>query len=127
MENKRVLYTGVVLDEKSRQYLFERFSTLISGTNWKFIAHHMTINLGVAKKPEDLGKKVTLTAIGFGTSSKAIAVRVSGWETKNEIPHVTIAINTENGAKPYDSNLIKNWHEYNDPYTLTGVVTEVTE
>lgn len=52
---KRVLYSAVVLDEKSRTKLLERVGALIP-KNYEVIAHHMTIKLGELH-PEQ--KKIT--------------------------------------------------------------------
>ena len=40
-----VAYSAVVLDDKSRERLIERFKSAIPD-DWEIIAHHMTINLG---------------------------------------------------------------------------------
>ena len=61
----------------------------------------------------------------IGVSDDAIAVKVEGFFTYNEIPHITIAI-PKNG-KPSNSNLITNWMSIpNDrEIIVSGVVTEI--
>ena len=70
-------------------------------------------------------KEVTLTVKSLGVSDKAIAVSVDGYLSSNEIPHITLAVNTSEGGKPYDSNRIENWKGVKD-FTINGVVTEVS-
>ena len=59
-----------------------------------------------------------------GLDDKALAVKVSGYlgKTNNAYPHITIAINRAGGAKPKDSNAIKNWEEVDDGITLNGTI-----
>jgi len=90
---------------------------------WKVIAHHMTINMGELKDKTDLGKEVVLTVEEVGISDMAMAVKVSGYPSKNEIPHITIAINPD-GGKPVMSNKITNWQPIKN-FMIGGVVTEI--
>jgi hypothetical protein len=60
----------------------------------------------------------------MGMSMMAFAVKVEGYPSKNEIPHITIAINPD-GGKPVMSNNIKKWDKLNKPIRLTGIVTEI--
>jgi len=117
-----ILYTAVVLDNGSRNALLSRVEDEIP-TDWSIIAHHMTITFA---KPlpnkEDLGKDVTLTVTDLGISDMAMAVKVSGYPSNNENPHITIAINP-NGGKPVMSNNITNWVKVK-PFNIIGKVTE---
>ena len=54
----------------------------------------------------------------------AIAVRVEGYFSYNDIPHITLAINKKEGAKPMMSNQITNWVAV-DPIVVSGTVSEV--
>jgi hypothetical protein len=72
---------------------------------------------------EDLGKEVTLTVTELGSSDMALAVRVEGYPSKNEIPHITIAINP-NGGKAVMSNDITEWMKLK-PFNISGKVTEI--
>jgi hypothetical protein len=117
-----ILYTAVVLDNGSRNALLSRVEDEIP-SDWSVIAHHMTITFS---KPlptkEDLGKEVMLTVTDLGLSDIAMAVKVSGYPSNNEIPHITIAVNP-NGGKPVMSNNITNWVKIK-PFNINGKVTE---
>ena len=124
---KKILYSAVVLDEQSSKRLLGEFDDSIP-EGWKTFAHHMTIVFGKGLPEDlkgDLGKEVTLTVKSLGVSDKAIAVSVDGYLSSNKIPHITLAVNTSDGGKPYDSNRIENWKVVKD-FTIKGVVTEVS-
>jgi len=57
-------------------------------------------------------------------SDKAIAVSVDGYLSSNKIPHITLAVNTSDGGKPYDSNRIENWTKIT-PINVSGEVREI--
>ena len=117
-----VLYACVLLDNQSRTTLLDMIGDKIPIT-FKIICHHMTINLGELKDKTDLGKEVTLTVEAIGISDMAMAVRVSGFPSKNEIPHITVAINPD-GGKPVISNEITKWRPIKS-FMIRGVVTEI--
>lgn len=132
--NKNVAYSGVILDDKSRELLLTSFiysSPIYS--NWTKLAHHMTICIG--SLPEHvkrywIDENVTLTATEFGYTDKAVAVKVSGYFNiqKTEfdfkrLTHITLAINPLNG-KPVDSNDITNWQTIEN-IKLQGTVKEI--
>jgi len=122
----KVLYSAVVIDEKSKAVLFTALATKIP-QDWKVFAHHMTIVFGKGLPDElkgDLGKTVILKATEVGVSDMAIAVKVDGYSSTNAIPHITIAVNTAEGGKPYDSNRIENWESIT-PISLSGEVREM--
>ena len=83
----------------------------------------MTINLGPLKDKTDLGKNVVITATALGLSDMAMALKVTGYPSKNEIPHVTVAINP-NGGKAMMSNQISKWQDIKQ-FNLMGTITEV--
>ena len=125
---KKVLYSAVVLDGESRAKLLEKFPT---PKGFKVFAHHMTIVFGKGLDDKsEVGKRVTLTVTELGKSDKAMAVKVEGYPSANEIPHITLAVNTSKGGKPFMSNQITNWspvENFNvENFTVTGIVTEVT-
>lgn len=123
--NSTISYTGILLDEASHQILVERMSTFIP-KGWKIYAHHMTVNLGPAKNKKDIGKIFNLTASEWAKDDKVIAVGVHGHEIKDgRKPHITIAVNTEVGGKPKDSNLLSGWQPISQPIPLAGVLQEV--
>jgi predicted kinase len=117
-----VLYSCVLLNNQSKSTLLSMVGNKIP-EGWKVFAHHMTINMGELKDKTDLGKEVTLTVEALGLSDMAMAVRVTGYETKNEIPHITVAVNPE-GGKPVMSNQISNWQPIKS-FMIKGVVTEI--
>jgi predicted kinase len=118
-----ISYTGVVLDEESKSKLLSAFGQYIPD-GWNKIAHHMTITFGKGLENKDeLGKTVELTTQKIGVSDMAIAVEVDGYESKNKIPHITLAINPD-GGKPVMSNDITDW-KTTDKIKVFGIVTEV--
>jgi predicted kinase len=118
-----ILYSAVVLDGGSRASLLARLEHAIP-KGWDIITHHMTIAFAKpVPNQEDLGKEVTLTVTELGSSDMALAVRVEGYPSKNEIPHITIAINP-NGGKAVMSNDITEWMKLK-PFNISGKVTEI--
>ena len=119
---KKILYSAVVLDNESKQKLINAF---ILPYKWQPVAHHMTIGF---KKPvpdhlkNDIGKTVQLTVKEFGFSKNAMAVKVSGYHSSNNIPHITVAI--PEGGKPFNSNFITKWLPCSKMF-LTGKVEEI--
>jgi len=128
----KILYTAVVLTNQSHGKLMMTLGGLIPD-DWKKFAHHMTVVFGQGL-PENLekydGMNVKLTATKLGISDKAIAVKVEGFYSNNDIPHITIAVNTQAGGKPFDSNKITDWKPLSEVTNVSsiefdGVVTEV--
>ncbi len=118
-----ILYSAVVLDNGSRNALLSRVEDEIP-QDWKVIAHHMTIVFGKpVPNKEDLGKDVNLTVTELGLSDMAMAVRVEGYPSKNDIPHITIAINP-NGGTPAMSKEITKWKKIK-PFVVSGKVSEI--
>lgn len=129
---EKVLYSAVVLDKGSQLKLIRSLEGYIP-SNWKIFAHHMTIVFGQGL-PENIkdmeGEKVNLKVSEVGMSDMAMAVKVSGFYSKNDIPHVTVAVNVDEGGKPFMSNKITNWKplsEFNitSDLILSGIVTEI--
>lgn len=131
-----ILYSAVVLDQASLTKLLQ-----IAGNypaeipeNWvmgkhengetKYFCDHMTICLGPLKDKSTIGKEVTLTVTHVGLSDMAIAFRVEGYDTKNAIPHITLAVNKD-GGMPKMSNDITKWQDIKQ-FFVNGVVTEVS-
>ena len=119
----------VVLDNASRTKLLDAIRGLIKvdTIGWDVIAHHMTINFGKGL-PEnlkgDLGKTVQLKVTKIGISDVAIAVGVEGYQSDNDKPHITIAVNKAKGGKPVMSNNIEVWENWEGGPNLTGKVVE---
>ena len=110
-------YTGVFLDDASRQTLHKKYFDTIP-EDWKWSGDHMTIEYGRgAEVPEVIGKPVTLTVTQIGTSNDALALKVDGYKSKTQIAHITLAYKD----KAASSNNITDWKD-TDQFTLTGKV-----
>jgi hypothetical protein len=125
-EKKKISYTAIVLDEKSREKLM---GIVEPPESWDILCHHMTINLGEAK-PEFarmVGKQVSIViesaAIDFGIGVMAVGVNTD-IPSKNDVKHITVAVNRSIGAKPKDSNKLTSWVPMT-PMVLSGKITEV--
>lgn len=125
---KKILYSAIVLDDKSRSKLLTALGHKIP-KDWSIIAHHMTVAFAKGF-PEDLSNfvdaNVDLKATAIGISDMAIAVRVEGFPSSNEIPHITLAVNTVAGGKPVMSNAITNWTKLENYINLSGIGREIT-
>ena len=120
-----ILYSAVVLDAASKTKLLDMMHDKIP-QGWKPIASHMTIVFGKGvKNKEEIGKKVDLTVTELGLSDMAMAVKVEGYTSEKDIPHITVAINP-NGGKPVMSNEITKWQPVKH-FVLIGVVTEINK
>ena len=119
---EKLLYSAVVLDNESKQKLINAFTLPYK---WQPVAHHMTIGF---KEPvpdhlrKDIGKTVQLLVKEIGISKDAMAVKVLGYHSSNNIPHITLAI--PEGGKPFKSNFITNWNPC-AKMIVTGKVQEV--
>jgi hypothetical protein len=123
-QSYKVSYSAVVLDPQSRDRILNHLSI---PNDWKVICHHMTIKMG--ELPEELknkkGEKVSLKVTKLGKSDKAMAVGIDTGLSQNAIPHITVAINASAGAKPKDSNDIKEWTDLEESFTVNGRIEEV--
>lgn len=121
----KISYSAVVLDEKSRELLIDKFKSLVPD-DWNIICHHMTINLGEldTNMKEYSGKEVKLVVNSFGFNNLVMAFGVVGFYSKNKKPHITFAVNRKDGGKPYMSNNIDNWSSI-DEIIVNGKVEEV--
>jgi hypothetical protein len=131
------MYSAVLLDEKSQLKLEKlaedikvngvRVPMLVRDSGWKMYCHHMTICMGPLPEhlKQYLGTPQKLEVTHIGVSDKAVAVRVIGFDSKNKIPHVTVAVNTAGGGKPFDSNKITEWTAIETAIKLNGEVKEL--
>lgn len=123
------IYYGVFLDDDESQRVYNIVNSL-PGINipddWRKYADHMTIiynnkseiaQAWAKQANVRLGEDVILKATHVGVSDKAIAIRVTGEMSANDIPHITIACSPT--GKPVESNKITNWREI-DPFTING-------
>jgi hypothetical protein len=133
---QNIAYSGIVLDEESRQKLLE----LPIPEGWEPIAHHMTITVGPLQHPKGkhdfseiypIGAEVELPVVAVGLDDRAMAVKVvppADVSKKISFPHVSVAVNREGGGKPFHSNKIpeENFQPLSG-LTLRGVVEEVAQ
>lgn len=121
-----ISYSAVVLDEKSRTRLIERFKSLIP-EGWEIIADHQTINLGEIEPEYQryLGLPVRLSVDEIAGNDMVIAVGVSGFDSKTSKPHITLAVNRQEGGRPMMAKTLDNWEKLKRPLLVTGKVTEV--
>lgn len=123
------MYSAVVLTKESRERLVKRFVHLIP-KHWEIISHHVTINMGPLKKgpvsPDRLGEPVDLYVTSLAADDKVMAAGVDmEIPSKNDRPHITIAVNREDGGKPVMSNKLEIWTALLDPFEITGTIQEV--
>jgi len=123
-----VTYSAVVLDEESCTRLQKESVNLFSGgfsKGWTVHCDHMTICNGPLANPstEDFrsvadtfrkstaalneGAELNLKVVSTAATDKVLAVGVLGCVSCNRNPHITIA--TAPGAKPVESNSIRQW------------------
>jgi hypothetical protein len=124
VEMSNIAYSAVVLDEESKQKLIKVFKSMIP-EGWEILAHHMTIRIGALKDKTDIGKKIELNVIDYAIDDKVMAVGVDGYPTENKKPHITLAVNRQDGGKPVMSNNLVDWKLIGFPLKLTGIVTEL--
>jgi len=118
------MFSAVILKPKSQKRLIKAFESY-APEGWRYYAHHMTIVFNETLPiPEDLEKNVELTVTHIGFSLKAIAFKVSGYPSKNKIPHITLAVARD--SKPYLSNMIEDWYSI-EPVKVNGVVAETKD
>ena len=123
-----IAYSAVVLDEKSRERLIEKFKAQIP-EGWLIIADHMTINLGEIdpeyEKYLELPMQIKLSVNEIAMDDMVVAVSVTGFDSKTPKPHITLAVNKQGGGKPSMSNKLNNWEKLKRPFYVTGKVKEV--
>ena len=131
-----ISYSAVVLTEESREELLSSFQI---PEGWSEFAHHMTITMGplTHKKGKHdfseeypIGSTVELQVVGVGMDDKVMAVEVeppADISAKISYPHITVAVNTEEGGKPFHSNKLDNSEFTPVEFTLYGEVTEVAQ
>tara|TARA_B100000700_G_C14260075_1_gene496603 strand:- start:40 stop:486 length:447 start_codon:yes stop_codon:yes gene_type:complete len=144
-----ISYSAIVLDEMSKQNILGMLGDYIP-SGWTAYAHHMTITMGPLVHPKESkrrkghdysafgppGTPHNLTVTELGLDERAMAVKVaSPFPTRNDqkggFAHITIAVNTAEGGKPFHSNKIplenfKSLAELGLPaITVKGTVQEV--
>lgn len=134
IKKKRVSYTGILLDNKSKQKLEEFIKEMQKQKkmeipkSWVFTADHVTINMGPAMDKEMIGQTIEMRVIkyAFNDMIAAVVVKTSDdIDFEKNTPHITIAYNAEAGARPVMSNQLTNWKFVPRAFTLTGKIMEV--
>lgn len=127
-DGKKPVYFGVFLNDDSKILLLDKFDDYIPD-GWRTICHHCTLSFGDPSGNREvfdyiatfLGKTVEFEIVSIGISDDAIALGVGGnIKSKNTIPHITLAIPP--GGKPVNSNLIEDWRDIEEHFTVCGVV-----
>ena len=123
-----IAYSAIVLDQKSRSRLLERFKSMIP-EDWEVLADHMTINLGEINPEYQkyLGLPIQLSVKDIAMDDIVMAVGVTGFGSTNAKPHITIAVNRRECGKPSMSNKLTDWKSIGRPLLLTGKVTEISK
>lgn len=137
-ENKKAIsYTGIMLDNKSKKKLYDWIKDMIKAKKlppidgWEFSADHVTINTGKSQDTNLLEKNVELKVLQYAFDEKIAAVSivpiVDGVEIEftKEKPHITIAYDKANGARPVQSNELINWKPVPKSFILNGIIKEV--
>eukprot|EP00439_Symbiodinium_sp_Y106_P007850 s83_g1.t1 len=138
-------YTGVFLDQRSREALLNFCTTSVPGGiphRWTRFCDHMTICVGALSNPktedfrsvaDTVQKQIAkyrehqefeLKVVSVGRDDHVLAVGVIGCTSCNRNPHITVA--TAPGHPPNISNSIKKWTMIaaEEQLTLTGVVKQ---
>ena len=136
LNEQHISYSGVVLDEESKQKLL----SLEIPEGWEPAAHHMTITMGslIHKKGKHdfseaypIGSVVELPVVAVGKDEMAMAVQVqapSEISKKISSPHITVAVNRTGGGKPsHSSEIPQENFEPLSGITLTGTVEEAPQ
>lgn len=127
-----VAYTGAMLEDVSairklhEATIAESEKHGLSLEGWSVPSdYHMTICLGELplhmKMRGDLNKDVELHITHFGFSDKAAAFQVTGYMSKNDMQHITVAF----AERPADSKQIAQWHALDVPFVVTAMIREV--
>lgn len=114
---RRWIYYGIFFNEDTISLIRDYAERLVGiPEDWDLYGDHMTIvfNDGSPEKQawaeslnNRIGEKVDLKIEMIGVSDNAIAFGVSGFDTQNKHPHVTVAVSP--GTKPVASNFITRW------------------
>lgn len=125
-------YTAIVLEEKDQNKIKERV-IMLNLPDWDVKCHHCTLHMGLPTVEEDAvyDHSFILVIDAIGISHKAVAFRVTDIvhpkgvqiRSSNDIPHITLLVNSKDGGKAVDSNAITNWiavEQNKQPLRLMG-------
>jgi hypothetical protein len=129
-----IVYTALILDDPSALVSELKKQGVEVPKDWTGLPglpHHMTIIRPPDQKhrypARYLNQQGTATITGYAIDDKVLAVAVrTDLPTKQIIPHITIAVSPTGHAK--DSNELLATSEITDliPFTVSGIVKEVT-
>lgn len=134
METKQISYTGIVLDNKSKEKIkqflkdMKKTGKIIIPDNWTFSADHITINTGKASDNSLLNQQVICKVVSYGQDQNVMALGVSlesDIDLYDKKPHITIAFNEKGGARPVMSQKIQKWIPVPRSFMLSGIIKEV--
>lgn len=132
-----VSYSAIILDEKSKQKLYQIAKKYKKPGSKRFL-DHLTLTLGPLKDPEMEGKPAKIVIEAIGVSEDAVAfkareqLRIDGatanWRSlkrkgKSKFPHITAF--TFGGARPRISGRIEDFKELDRPIIVEGIVKQV--
>ena len=126
---KKVVYSGIFLDDASHRELLAWFSKE-TGLDLldKTFAHHTTLKFKPSAEEVSalpLGKKVQLRVVGWGADAKGQAVVVdlqdAEVQSANAHPHITVAVGP-GGSPAYSNELLASGVTRVAGPTLEGVV-----
>lgn len=103
-QKRKAIYSAVFLTPESKDALAVWWQENIGELLPKQFMHHMTIKFKPSEEEVlalNIGQKATLHIDAYGSDEKAQAVIVSGVDSYNPIPHITVATD---GTSPVYSN-----------------------
>lgn len=123
-------YSAIFLDEESKYLLSQIIDNLIRlqkiGNDWQISADHVTINMGPIYDKSLLWQNVAIKVEGIAINEMVATLKVSvnkDIDFSGRTPHITLAFNKNEGARPVMSNEIKNWEPFRN-IVLKGKVKE---
>lgn len=128
--SSNISYHAFVIDEDDRRTKLLPLCQYDVTNGWQVIAHHVTVGMGPTQNHllPFLGKtfEIELTAIGF-LDDRVLAVKgkVKGFDkfaSSVKFPHITLSVNRKVGAKPYESNKIRDWKKLPNRIIVKGTL-----
>jgi hypothetical protein len=120
-----ISYSAVVLDEKSKQRLLNRFKSIIPN-NFDSIPNYLKINDGEID-PEFrkyLGMTIRLDAVSIASNENIIVLGINNFKLNSNKPYIVLAANSTNNSLRSVDNLT-NWKPLKRPIIISGKVSEI--
>lgn len=127
---KKLLMIQIILDGSSRAQLLSSFPPMHPNV----FAHHITVAFKpsveqAARLAEECGREVDINIAGEASDENCQAVLVSGVDSNNKMPHITISC--ADGVKPvYSNELLEKTPKHElvmQNMSLKGILTFVTK